>query len=252
MAEAKKARLEFLRKKKRLHELREKKKTSQSNASGKEDKFTKTGSAAMGAAEGITFGLIDEVGALGIATLDTFFSDKPKSWKESYYENRDNIREQFKQAAKDNPKSFMAGDVAGSLVLPGGLIKSAGKQVFKQASKQALGAGAKAGAAQGFGRSEEKELIDIAKDTAIGAGAGLAGGGVGATGIGAKKAAGGIKKLLANPQVRSGMQEAALGTISPRAYHAAKGAGKIFEGAKKAFKDNKKDKLRDVLNKEGK
>lgn len=153
-----------------------------------------TRAALTGAEQGLTFGLADELGGAMGAALEgaTTFPDQDESklnqLSRLYQEYRDFNRERAQKAEQDQPGAFMAGDVAGGLVLPGGALKSAGKQVLKAGGKQlaksalkrkAAAAGAGVGALEAAGRTEEDlTSLEGATDVALGSAAGGLMGGI--------------------------------------------------------------------------
>lgn len=123
-------------------------------------------SAIRGVGQGASFGFGDEVMAgIGAGVAKAFGGDATadSSLGQLYDEGLKNVRAENKAAEAANPKTFIAGDVAGSLLLPAGAIRSA------KTVKQMAGVGAGAGMIQGAGRSE-KDITDpaILKDIAIG------------------------------------------------------------------------------------
>jgi hypothetical protein len=120
-----------------------------------------------GAGQAATFGFEDEARAALMAP----FSDK------SYTELRDEIRTLNDEAKKENPKTFLAGELSGGLAtafVPGvapAKAASTGAKILQAAG---------IGAAYGLGNSEadltKGQFVDAAKDTAIGAGTGAAAG----------------------------------------------------------------------------
>ena len=147
----------------------------------KED-ISKLESLGRGAAQGASFGFADELTGAGEALATTapsgnYLEDLLTNYKKA----RDESRAAYKAAEQANPKSYMAGDIAGGVgtgLLTGGAgaVGSIGKVAGKESLKQLAKLGAKQGAIQGLGLSEadltEGELGQAAKDTAIGAGVG--------------------------------------------------------------------------------
>ena len=91
-----------------------------------------------------------------------------------YIAERDKLRGKHEAFARDNPKTAMALEVAGGLIVPGGAAKT-GLNIAKQGLKQGFKTSAKqgfvAGGAYGSGNALETEDIagDVAKQGALGA-----------------------------------------------------------------------------------
>lgn len=136
-----------------------------------------------GAKQGLTLGLGDEMGALLEAGLLKASGD-PRSMSEQYRLARELNRREMKEAQRANPAEFIAGEVGGGLLLPGGAAKGAGTaakalttgQKFGQAAKMGAGLGAGYGAGTSEADLLEGDVGGFALDTAIGAGAGVLGG----------------------------------------------------------------------------
>lgn len=115
---------------------------------------------ARGAAQGLTLGHADEItGALEAAT-----SDKP------YAQARDESRANYAKAKAAHPVIYGAADAAGSI--PGYVGATA-------LTGNPISGAALAGAVQGEGNSEGKDLTSVAKDTAMGGAVGAAAGKLG-------------------------------------------------------------------------
>ena len=122
-------------------------------------------SLARGAAQGVTLGLADEAmgafGALHDVATDQYtikdLVDRYRAW-------RDESRSLDDEARKVNPKSFIGGELAGGLVIPGSAFKGA------TTVGSALKSGA-IGAAYGLGKSEaditKGDVANAAKDAAV-------------------------------------------------------------------------------------
>lgn len=119
-------------------------------------------SGARGLAQGASLGFADEISG----AAESLFTDKP------YAQARDESRANFKRAEEANPMTYGAGQIGGAVgtaFVPGmqgaGLAKLAGM-----------------GAAAGLGISEadltQGDVMGAARDTAIGAGTGLAAGAI--------------------------------------------------------------------------
>ena len=145
------------------------------------EEMSQTEAALRGAAQGLTFDLADELAGMAGAAGETVFGEaKLRDILDTYEQQRDISREQFKQAEETHPGTYLAGELGGG-ILPAiatggaGAVASLGRVGMKQAAKQAAKAGAKFGAASAFGRTEEIEDIgQVAKDVALGAGTGAA------------------------------------------------------------------------------
>ena len=171
-----------------------------------ESKPTKTGDYSTGAerartvAQGVTLGFADEIEA-GARSL---FSDR------GYKEIRDEIRQDTNDFRTDNPGQALALEMAGGVVIPGGILRSgaklAGQAATKSVSKlpflrkpptkkaeinvatdpmsnsantykKAFGTNAALGATYGAGASEADSASGIAADSALGGAVGGAFGG---------------------------------------------------------------------------
>ena len=148
----------------------------------------KTGDYSMGAerartaAQGLTFGFADEIEA-GARSL---FSDS------KYKDIRDEIRQNTRDYRTDNPGEALALEMAGGVVIPGGIARTAFKTAIKTGAKkgmpfkvgdainktnnanavtlkQAAGVNAGLGGAYGLGTSESDKVSGMAADTALGA-----------------------------------------------------------------------------------
>ncbi len=150
-------------------------------------------SALKGGIQGSTFGFGDEASA----AIDTGISKIPgvrsiaeylnslagghpgtsslSDPNKTYAQRRDEYRDLNTQAAKDNPLTYLGGEIGGSLITPG----PKGSSLIKRAASVAG-----QGAASGLGHSEAHTLEGVAKDTAIGGGIGL---GAGLAGEGIRK-----------------------------------------------------------------
>lgn len=115
---------------------------------------------ARAAGQGLTFGFADE--------LEAAFRTGKISGQE-YETLRNQLRAQQSQFGQDYPKTALASEIAGGLVMPGGVFKTATKapSILKTA-----GIGAGTGGVQGYGSSTSDE--NVASDVVTGA---LTGGG---------------------------------------------------------------------------
>ena len=137
---------------------------------------SQTESVLRGAAQGATFGFADELaGAAGV--IKRLPEALDKGVKTVYEQERDISREAYKEAERVNPKSYLAGEVGGSLataVIPG-MAAAKGASLATIAGKSAL-----AGAAQALGSTEKTQVGEVASDVAKGAVvSGIIGGAVG-------------------------------------------------------------------------
>lgn len=197
---------------------------------------SKTESFLRGGAHGATLGFGDEaqgaIQALGMKLLPNSLggSDDKRGLADLYREQRDVARKDDENARTDNPKSFMAGEVAGStlpaLATSSGVAGAATKaQGIGAKLIRALASGAKWGAAAGLGDSQADltqgdvggAAADTAKGAAIGAGTNAA-----MTGVGAAVKAGinGVVKLdPANAFLRAmGVRNLTLGQAAPKSW----------------------------------
>ncbi len=142
-------------------------------------KDTGFGSALHGAEQGATLGFSDEIrGAVG-AAKDVAFDERYKlnDLVARYDVNRDQARAMLEKSRRDNPTSYLAGEIGGagatSLVPGVGLARGAG-------ALAALGQGAAYGAVSGLGNSQadltKGDVAGAARDVGKGA---LTGGAVG-------------------------------------------------------------------------
>lgn len=147
-------------------------------------------SAGRGAAQGLTFGFADELQAGAEAALGD--ADYNKRVQE--------IRDQYKAAAEENPITYHGADFLSGFALPIGVIGGVGKGAKGALTLANLGRSAASGAAIGglaaAGTSEKSATQDtgeLAKDVALGAGVGAVAAPVMEGGISAIK--GGAKML---------------------------------------------------------
>lgn len=158
-----------------------------------EEAYSSLESGAMGMAQGVSLGFADEIGGAAKATYDVTFGDASMSeLSEQYSKHRDYLREEFKEAEENNPKSFMAGDITGGIgtaIIPGLGAAKGLSAVMK--------VGATAGAISGIGRSEDEDLDDQLIDGLLGGATGAAFAGAGqAVAKGAGKFLGKASKFL--------------------------------------------------------
>ncbi len=159
----------------------------------------RTGTAlTAGAIQGATFGFADELAAGAKAALDTAIDavsskkeqDKP-GFKQRYNDQLSKMRDYLKKLEEENPKAFVGGELAGGLLMPGGLVAKAARSVVggvkgaKAAATVAKTAaqGAGMGGLTAAGYSEAKDAGELAQDVAEGAGTGaVLGGAIGTAG----------------------------------------------------------------------
>ncbi len=139
-----------------------------------------------GAAQGLLFGLPDEATSAVEATGDTLFGDaKLRDYVDTYRQKQKVNQGIYDKAQQDNPKSYMTGEIGGSLAssfVPGLGWMNAGKKATTavKVGKAALQGGLSGlGASKSSGLDGYEGLKDVASDTATGAGMGLAGAGAG-------------------------------------------------------------------------
>jgi hypothetical protein len=157
-------------------------------------------------AQGGTLGFGDELAAIGKAGMNAITGvtgplggQDLSSIADDYYNTRAQARSDFNKAAKANPKTALAFNIAGSLANPlasmipnvtagktlGGAMANAGTQ------------GAALGATMGVGNSEADSLDGMAKDAAIGGVIGGIGGAAGGALVhGASKGSGAVKDFI--------------------------------------------------------
>ena len=157
-------------------------KTSRAEEDVKTGDYSVGAERARTAAQGLTFGFADEIEA-GARSL---FSDS------KYKEIRDKIRQNTNDYRTDNPGEALALEMAGGVVVPGGIARTAFKTAIKTGAKkgipfkagdainktnnanavtlkQAAGVNAGLGGAYGLGTSESDKVSGMAADTALGA-----------------------------------------------------------------------------------
>lgn len=164
-------------------------------------------SALRGAAQGLTFGLADEGTGAVEAAKDTLFGDaKLRDYIDRYKQHRDESRANYAKAQKENPKSYLAGEVGGSVAssfIPGLGWSNAAKGANLTAR---LGRAALAGGTYGLGNSEvdltkgtdltPEDVKNVVSDVGTGAAFGAAGQGAGeALGKVGSKFASGLSNL---------------------------------------------------------
>lgn len=187
-----------------------------------------------GAAQGATMGFGDEiqgaVQAAGMKALPDWLggSDDPRSLADLYREQRDVARKENADASAANPKTYLAGELAGgaapAIATAGGAAapKAAG---IGQRLLRAAGTGAKWGAVTGLGDSRadltKGDIGGAASDTAQGAalGAGVSAGLTGAGAAGKAAISGVVKLSPANNFLRAmGVRNLTLGQAAPNSW----------------------------------
>jgi hypothetical protein len=142
-----------------------------------------------GATQGATLGFGDEItGAISAPILKAIgkFSGTPayqnafadKSLGELYDSSRDRERQANAAAQKDNPGTYLAGELGGSVLssfAPGASALNVGREA---GVGEALAKGARLGAITGIGNSDASTLGGTLRDAALGAGVGGFVGGV--------------------------------------------------------------------------
>jgi hypothetical protein len=135
---------------------------------GEVQKYSGPGSAAMGAADVATFGLGDEAAA----AMGTGIDMLPGGKGASYDQNLAEIRGNQQTAQTENPKSYIAGQVAGGvaqgLAAGPGILANAPSTLARVGGGMLTGAGM--GGAYGLGSGEgiEGRLYEGGKDALIG------------------------------------------------------------------------------------
>ena len=177
-------------------------------------------SGALGAAQGVTFGGSDELAGV-VSGIGSALSGE--GFGPGYERGTEYVRGLHDRA---QPGAFLAGDIAGSLVLPGGAVRS-GATLAAKAGRAAL-AGAGQGAAGAFGRAE-RGIAERAPEAAAGAVAGAALGGV--VGAALPIAGRGVQNLArrAAPESVDEAGDAALQAIRTAAERGKKGVDEAYE-----------------------
>jgi hypothetical protein len=180
--------------------------------------------ALIGARQGVTLGFGDEgnaaVRAAGDWLGNPFRRGDGQPFGESYDKRLAHERTLLGQTEAENPKSMLGGEIAGSVMLPGGAVKAT--TVAGAAGKGALAAGAFGGVA-GAGNAEGG-MGERAKGAATGAAFGsLFGAGAGATAaVGTKAFRTAMGRVAKAPTVEG------LKVAKNLAYKAVDDAGEVF------------------------
>lgn len=258
-------------------------------------------------AQGLSFGLSDEIAGgvealgdvLGYENVGTDLSkiqpkedERPWTSKErlleAYRRGRDTERSNIQQSSEERPKLALGADLLGSVVAPIPAIGAIGKvgkagsalakvggevaeQGIRQATKRGMATGAKAGALEGYGRTDSEDAMDQLFNAGTG---GALGGLLGKASdvIGAKNSKKALEAvveeapLTANKEALKAMganandfaQELGTKTSSRATAKTAKGTGKtvLDEGVLKGrqtveeLKESLVKKLDDTYNKE--
>jgi len=157
-------------------------------------------SAAEGAVEGLTAGLAPVLGGISLTALDTLSGViKPQDILERYRQYRDSDKAKSEALKEQNPKSFLGGEVVGT-ILPA-LLTGGASSVSSAAE-----AGAKYGAAQALGSTpadiSKGEIVPAALDVGTGAAGGALLGAAGEKLLGAlSKTPGMLNKYAAKKAV---------------------------------------------------
>lgn len=137
----------------------------------KPSRFTEAESGALGFTQGATFGFGDEIAGGLLATVAKL-QGNPKPFKQLYESERDSQRGLLKEAQANNPKSFIGGEVGGSVAtsfIPGLGIAKGATTAAKIGKTAALGGLAAAGLSEADPTKSPDELGSFAKDVAGGA-----------------------------------------------------------------------------------
>lgn len=127
-------------------------------------KITQGESLARGMAQGGTLGFADEISG-GLEAAWKSVNGDPTAFGKLYETYRDQSRANFEKAEKENPKSYLAGEIGTGIAtafIPG--VAAAKGAKLAQVAARAAGIGGAAGA----GYSKEDSAAGIAKDTLIG------------------------------------------------------------------------------------
>ena len=147
------------------------------------EKYSEGQSAVIGALDSKLMGFADEAGGVAKTAYDAI-KDPVKTYKkglsglmDSYRQNRTDIRTEMDLSQKDNPMSYLGGQIGGVIIgpsLPGlGWANIAKDASFLQKMKVAAGVGGLAGAGTSNADLTKGELVDLAKDAGLGATTGL-------------------------------------------------------------------------------
>ncbi len=81
--------------------------------------ITEVESGLIGAGQGLSFGFGDELVGAGKAAYGKVFGEDERPWSDSYRANQKEVEDYISEAAKQNPKSYLAGNVAGGVASVG-------------------------------------------------------------------------------------------------------------------------------------
>jgi len=142
------------------------------------DVASHTGKALLATMQGPTFGFGDEIIGGVVGGAKSLFNDKPL--RQNYEETRDAVRSVVKQQERDEPVRTAASQLLTSMAWGGPLARflPAGTGMAKQAATVG-GVGMVSGAVNALGDSQAKDASGLAGDAGVGAGIGLAMGGLG-------------------------------------------------------------------------
>lgn len=161
-----------------------------------DDVLSKANSAMRGAAKGITYGFADEAaGRLMAAKQALLGEDAGLPWEDLVRTNVAAVRKADDQARAENPKTFIASNVVGSVASPASKMLAPAKGAGLMAK---MASGARAGALLGLGESTasaDDDPLHLAKDALYG---GAIGGATGGVLHGAGKVAGGLNAANLN------------------------------------------------------
>lgn len=139
------------------------------------DKYTEVESGLMGAAQGASLGFADELEGAARATYEKLSNPFSDSFQKVYEAKRDTARERYDIAEKQNPKSFMAGEIGGGLatsLIPGAGVAKGASLLGGAAKMAAMGGVSAAGLSKHSAYQSPEELEAFAKDVGMGAATG--------------------------------------------------------------------------------
>jgi hypothetical protein len=142
------------------------------------DVASHAGKALLATMQGPTFGFGDEIIGGVVGGAKSLFNDKPL--RQNYEETRDAVRSVVKQQERDEPVRTAASQLLASMAWGGPLARflPAGTGMAGQAATVG-GVGMVSGAVNALGDSQAKDASGLAGDAGVGAGIGLAMGGLG-------------------------------------------------------------------------
>lgn len=159
------------------------------DAASKEDNNFDPEAFKAGAQQGATFSFGDELKAIGEAAKESIFKKRGegKDFGQVYEQEAGKQRLAVKEAQERSPASFLAGEVAGGMVVPGGItakVATKGAKTLPYLAKALTGSAAKRGATAGAaagaltGAGEAENISDIPASSSVGLVAGGTGGAV--------------------------------------------------------------------------